>query len=63
MYAADQSPLTVERADVQVKDKSGNVTQEIEDRRSSTWFFVRGPLPDNLPVRELDVPWQVMGFE
>ena len=48
---------------VQVKDKDGKVLSELEDRRSQSWLFVRGPLPDKLPVRELDMPWQLMGFQ
>ncbi|KAL0052269.1 hypothetical protein WJX82_011004 [Trebouxia sp. C0006] len=46
-----------------VKDKEGKVLSELEDRRSQSWLFVRGPLPDKLPVRELDMPWQLMGFQ
>ena len=48
---------------MQVKDKEGTVISELEDRRSQLWLFVRGPLPDKLPVRELDAPWQLFSLQ
>lgn len=47
----------------QVKDKEGTVISELEDKRSQLWLFVRGPLPDKLPVRELDAPWQLFSLQ
>lgn len=48
---------------IQIKDKEGAVSGELEDRRSQHWLFVRGPLPDKLPVRELDLPWQLFSLQ
>lgn len=32
----------------------------LKDKRSHVWRFIRGPLPQDLPHRQLDLPWKLL---
>lgn len=41
----------------------GALVSELIDRRPKVWRFVRGPLPGDLPVRQLDASWTLLGID
>ena len=48
---------------VAVRNAEGAIVSELVDRRPKTWRFVRVPLPGELPVRQLDAPWMLLGID
>ena len=48
---------------VAVRNAEGAIASELVDRRPKTWRFVRGPLPGELPVRQLDALWMLLAID
>ena len=39
------------------------LVRELLDKRPHLWRFVRGPLPEGLPVRQLALPWTLLSID
>ena len=39
------------------------LVRELLDKRPHSWRFVRGPLPEGLPVRQLGLPWTLLSID
>lgn len=44
------------------REEDGIVVAELEDSRATRWKFANGPLPDNLPSRQLSTPWWLLSL-
>lgn len=38
------------------------LVRELLDKRPHLWWFVRGPLPEGLPARQLGLPWMLLSI-
>lgn len=44
------------------REGNGGVVARLTDRRPTTWKFASGPLPEKLPVAQLDTPWWLLNL-
>jgi hypothetical protein len=51
------------RLSLQVKkEEDGQLVLKSTDNRRQIWLFARGPLPSELPTRELQLRWKLLAM-